>query len=201
MTGRTRKPRRDGQESRAAILRAARELFVEYGYERTTVRAIAERAGRNPALVTRYFGGKAGLFANIVFGSALEDVNPLLPDVPFRSWGHALVRRHVRLTGRNSRDELHDQLVMLLRSTATADGARMLGDVLARMDIQQIAEHATDPDAELRTALIHAQLLGLTMLRDIVGLAPLRNADADTIARYLGPAVQRLVRPVTPDRH
>ena len=40
---------------------AALELFPQHGFEKTTVRAIAEAAGVSPALVLHHFGSKDGL--------------------------------------------------------------------------------------------------------------------------------------------
>ena len=48
--------------SKQRLLAAAGELFAERGYERTTLRDVGERAGVDPALVARHFGGKAGLY-------------------------------------------------------------------------------------------------------------------------------------------
>jgi AcrR family transcriptional regulator len=48
------------------ILRAAAILFAEQGYQRTMVCAIVAEAGCNPALISRYFGGKASLYAMVV---------------------------------------------------------------------------------------------------------------------------------------
>jgi AcrR family transcriptional regulator len=53
---------RDARASRLALLDASRELFDEQGYERATTREIGERAGVDPALIARYFGGKEELF-------------------------------------------------------------------------------------------------------------------------------------------
>ncbi|HEU4600543.1 MAG TPA: helix-turn-helix domain-containing protein [Steroidobacteraceae bacterium] len=47
---------------REALLNAARELFVERGFERTTARQIAQAARTTPAMIHYYFGDKAGLF-------------------------------------------------------------------------------------------------------------------------------------------
>ena len=52
----------DAEASRTALLAAARELFDSQGYERATTREIGERAGVDPALIARYFGGKEALF-------------------------------------------------------------------------------------------------------------------------------------------
>jgi len=47
------------------MLEAARALFVEHGYGRTTMEAIAERAQVGVATVYTYFGTKEGVFASL----------------------------------------------------------------------------------------------------------------------------------------
>ncbi|MGW2374551.1 MULTISPECIES: TetR/AcrR family transcriptional regulator [Kitasatospora] len=54
--------RRDAARSRELLIRAALELFAERGFDRTTTREIGERAGVDPALIARYFGGKTQLY-------------------------------------------------------------------------------------------------------------------------------------------
>lgn len=54
--------KRDAARSRELLLRAAGALFSDRGFERTTVRDIGERAGVDPALIARYFGGKTQLY-------------------------------------------------------------------------------------------------------------------------------------------
>ncbi|MDH6703458.1 AcrR family transcriptional regulator [Kitasatospora sp. MAA19] len=54
--------RRDAARSRELLIRAAMELFADRGFERTTTREIGERAGVDPALIARYFGGKTQLY-------------------------------------------------------------------------------------------------------------------------------------------
>jgi len=58
-TGSVRKQNR--QPRRQALLRAATELFAAQGFDRTTTRQIAARAGCAEGLIHRYFKGKAGL--------------------------------------------------------------------------------------------------------------------------------------------
>src|ERR1044071_3794931 len=68
------------QRTRAAILKAAQELFAELGYERTTVRDVAARASIDPAMVMRYFGSKEGLFARAsAFDLKLPDLTKTRP--------------------------------------------------------------------------------------------------------------------------
>ena len=51
---------------RAAIVRAARQLFLEQGYERTTLAEIVGRAGGSLATVYKLFGNKDGLLEAVI---------------------------------------------------------------------------------------------------------------------------------------
>ncbi|MGI5472381.1 helix-turn-helix domain-containing protein [Streptomyces sp. CA-132043] len=62
MSGTQEARRRDSARSRESLLRAAGELFAERGFDRTTTRDIGRRAGVDPALIARYFGGKTQLY-------------------------------------------------------------------------------------------------------------------------------------------
>lgn len=53
----------DGPGTQERIRLAAREVFAERGYDKTSVRGIAKVAGVDPALVHHYFGSKDDLFA------------------------------------------------------------------------------------------------------------------------------------------
>lgn len=53
-------------EKRGAILAAAAALFLEQGFERTTVDAIASRAGVSKLTVYSHFEGKEGLFRALI---------------------------------------------------------------------------------------------------------------------------------------
>jgi len=44
------------------ILSAAKKLFAEHGFDKTTIRQICEEAGANVALVSYHFGGKENMF-------------------------------------------------------------------------------------------------------------------------------------------
>jgi len=53
-----------------AIIDAARTLFAEQGYERTTLGDIVERAGGSLATIYKVFGSKDGLLEAVVFEKA-----------------------------------------------------------------------------------------------------------------------------------
>ncbi len=58
--------KRDRQATEAKLFQAGVEVMSELGYEAATTKRIAEAAGVNEQLITRYFGGKAGLLAAIL---------------------------------------------------------------------------------------------------------------------------------------
>lgn len=83
---------RDAERTRQKILEAARTEFSTNGYAGTRVAAIADRAGVNKQLISYYFGGKEGLYAEL--GRqwyAYEDANIQTTDDPVE-----LIRRYAR---------------------------------------------------------------------------------------------------------
>ncbi len=56
--GRPRGQSEKGEQTQATLYETAIRLFAERGYERTTMRAIAQAAGVSPGLLYRYFPGK-----------------------------------------------------------------------------------------------------------------------------------------------
>lgn len=61
-----RPKRKDRLASEEGLLEAALSLFSSQGFDGTTTKMIANKAGVNEALITRYFGGKEGLFISLV---------------------------------------------------------------------------------------------------------------------------------------
>ncbi|HUM46413.1 MAG TPA: TetR/AcrR family transcriptional regulator [Chitinophagales bacterium] len=54
------------KDKRQQILEAAEELFAEKGFEGTSVRELAKKAGINIAMISYYFGSKEKLFEALV---------------------------------------------------------------------------------------------------------------------------------------
>jgi AcrR family transcriptional regulator len=69
--------RRRRGEPRRLLLEAARELFAQQGYNDTSTREIADRAGVSEPLLFRWFGSKVGLFREAVVGPFVEFVEDL----------------------------------------------------------------------------------------------------------------------------
>lgn len=56
-----RPPGGDSAEVRERLIAAARARVIEVGFDRASTKDIAARAGVNPAMISYYFGSKAGL--------------------------------------------------------------------------------------------------------------------------------------------
>lgn len=52
-------------ETRNDLIRAALHCFAEHGYDGTSIRMIAQRAGRPVSLISHHFGGKEGLYLEV----------------------------------------------------------------------------------------------------------------------------------------
>src|SRR6185312_12108963 len=107
----TRAEQRRNTEAR--ILEAAKRMFADLGYERTTIRGVAAAAGVDGGLVMHYFGSKVELFTRAAELSAEPDPSGP-PDQVAEQLLASLARR------------LHDEPVgslAVLRSMLTHDGA------------------------------------------------------------------------------
>jgi AcrR family transcriptional regulator len=96
---RSAKPTAAHDDTRARLLDAGRRLFAEKGYDDVTVRAICREAGANLALVNYHFGGKAGLYTEIVEEAvdALTRFNALACGAPEGSGAEERIAHFVRV--------------------------------------------------------------------------------------------------------
>ncbi|MGE4169436.1 MAG: TetR/AcrR family transcriptional regulator [Candidatus Margulisiibacteriota bacterium] len=58
--------KRDKEASIQKLLAAGVKVFSTYGYDAATTKRIAQEAGMNESLISRYFDGKAGLLVEII---------------------------------------------------------------------------------------------------------------------------------------
>lgn len=154
------------------------------------MRAVARRAGVDPALVRHYFGSKEALFA-----ASLElPVDPTTvvarvleggPD----GMGERLVRAFCELWDPPAHRE---RLVAVLR-TAVAGGdvaAALPGFVVGHL-ARRVAEAAGARDPSRAAALAVSQVAGMALLRYVLEIEPVTSADVDDLARWYGPTLQR----------
>jgi AcrR family transcriptional regulator len=153
---------RAARETRAAVLQAALELFAEHGYARTTVAAVADRAG--VALNTLYtsVGGKPALIEELVRdGTSDEVIDTAMTAILELSDGRQILRRLAESSGEVIRRQ--ETLLRVLLDNAAADPAVAAAAQLAVERYQQrvtvVAERLVAIDAVTENAARTAQIL------------------------------------------
>jgi AcrR family transcriptional regulator len=191
----SKSPKRSGRrpgpnQTRGAILDAARASFAERGYDAVSIRAVAREAGVDPALVHRFYGSKEALFS-----AAME-----LPVTPSRlvealladgveHLGERLVRTFLELFDRP--DAFVPFLALIRGAVSNERAATMLREFIAREVLGRLAAAASPDRPELRASLAGSQIVGLAMARYVVGVPPLAGTDRETVVACVGPAIQR----------
>ena len=181
--------RKDAGDARSAILAAASAEFLAHGYDGTSLRAIARRAGVDPALVHHYFEDKAALFAEALETPVRpQDIVRLALAAPREHVGETIVRTVLEsLDSPASRNRMRQ----LLRTALGHDfAARMLRQFLVREVLGRIAAELDAPDAELRATLAASQIVGLMVVRAGIETEPLASAPIDEVVARVGPVVQ-----------
>ncbi len=178
------------RRTEAAILRAAREAFAETGYERTTIRGVASRAGVDPALVMQHFGSKEALFASSArwSGDSERVLSATAAELPRAALADLLARFE-------SEDD-RGSAVALLRSCLTHPvAASVMRDEVMCERAAAVARTLEGTDVELRAALFGACMLGVGMTRYLLELEPLASASAEDLHRLVEPVLRALVDP------
>lgn len=184
----TSTPARKSDRTRAAILAAAAELFAKSGFERTTVREVAERAGIDPALVIRYFKSKDRLFAE----AATIRLGTLAPaGTDASTVGAQLIAHFLDLwEGAQS----GQGMTVLLRSAASNEqAAAKMRKVFLTQVVPVVSAFGDPATSAARAGLVSSQLLGLAMCRYVLKLPPVVALSRDQIIATVGPVLQRYV--------
>jgi len=199
-----RRPARTGRrpgnpDTRQAILDAARGTFAESGFDGSSIRRIAGRAGVDPALVHHYFGTKDELFMAIV------EIPVDLPGL-------------LRQVGAQGVDGLGERIVTMILTvwespagaglagwlrTAMADEAR--ARLLRQFVVVSVARPFAsslgipEPERERRAGLVMTQVLGLIVGRYLLFLEPVVSLSPAQVVASVGATLQRYLTGPLPD--
>jgi AcrR family transcriptional regulator len=161
--------KRNAETTQTSILTSARAVFTRDGYA-AGVREVAIEAGVNVALVNRYFGSKEELFVKAVGNDF--DLGPLLSG-PRRKFGLRLAEYAL-----NKPITAHDPILILLRSASHPVALTLFRDLVEQRFVVPLAHWLGGKNARERAALIASELLGLAVLRDVVGSSAAGNSTA-----------------------
>jgi len=179
--------------SREAVLAAAKVRFAAEGYEKTTLRSIADDANVDPSMVLYLFGSKADLFREALrliidpaaLVAALSGGADDEPDI-----GTRMVRTYLRIW--ESPDTGPSMVAMLQSATSNSDAHDAFRAFMQNYVLTAVSDVLGGGDeARLRAMLAASQLVGAAVLRYVMKVAPMATLSGDEMVRLLAPTVTR----------
>lgn len=180
---------RNAAATRRRILEQAQRLFAQQSYAAVTVKGVADAAGVSPNLITRYFGGKDGLF---LAATRVEIPVTLSFDGARSTLGARLAASIVRRWfGAPGEDPL---LVLQRASGERPEAAEALAAFLDANSLDPLRHYLRESgldeaEASNRAAAIDAFVLGVSTRRRV-----LRSelGDPAALEAWLSTTIQRL---------
>jgi AcrR family transcriptional regulator len=180
---------RDAAATRRRILEHAQRQFARHGYSAITVKGVADAAGVSPNLITRYFGGKDGLFlaatrVEIPVADSFHGDRSALG----ARLAASIVRRWFGAPG-------EDPLLVLQRAAGERpEAAEALAAFLDANSLEPLHRYLRDSgldeaSARTRAAAIDAFVLGVSTRRRVLRA---ELGDPAALEVWLGGTIQRL---------
>ena len=154
-TGRSRRPRADGEASKRRILEAATEIAVERGYEGTSIGLVSERSGLPASSIYWHFKDKDALIAAVI-------------DHSFETW-------LVNAGGDDVAGSVDDRLTAMMQRTMTSLLAS--SDFLRLGLMLTLERRAEEPTARRRFLTVRDEALA-SIAASFARLFPKLDADA-----------------------
>jgi AcrR family transcriptional regulator len=187
-----RRGRRQGEPvSRDAVLSAAKRRFGSEGYEKTTLRAIADDARVDPSMVLYLFGSKEELFREslrliidpqVLVAALTGDEDP---DI-----GTRMVRAYLRIW--ETPDTAASMRAMLQSATSNSHAHDAFRSFMQDYVLSVVSGVLGGGEqARLRAMLAASQLVGMAMLRYIIEVPPLATLPVEEVVKLIAPTVTR----------
>lgn len=179
--------------TRDRILQAAIRRFSRQSYEATGLRDIAADVGIDVAYVHRSFGSKERLFAAAVEASIEPErfFNGNVRDLAATLAQQVLARDLVLGT-----DDI-GPLDIVIHSLSSPEASRVLREVVVTDFIQPFANKLGSSTAT-PAALTAAFLLGVGILRSVLEVAPLLEAERGSLERMMTDAIETIMKAEAP---
>ncbi|WP_432067654.1 TetR/AcrR family transcriptional regulator [Streptomyces sp. C10-9-1] len=188
-------PSRRSERSRRAIYDAALGLVGEVGYGRTTVEAIAARAGVGKQTIYRWWPSKAAVLMDAFLdlaARAAEEAGPGGPAIPDTGDLRADLRLVLRATVDQMNDPAYDAPARALTAEGVIDaatGARFVERLLApQLELYTVRLRAAQEAGAVRSSVdprIALELfVGPLLHRWLLRTLPLTHAYADAVVDY-----------------
>lgn len=185
--------RRDAEATREAILISARKAFARSGYDGAGLREIAADAGVTAMMVNRYFGSKERLFAEVIEQTMTQGslIAGGIFDQP--SSGRALAEALMKLT--RAHDTPLDGFLITLHSASSHLAAEIGRDKISAHHLTTTTKALRGKHRAERAALILAMISGFQVMRQMIALPALANANERELTELLAGVFNQLIEP------
>lgn len=182
------------RESRKRILEQALTLFAQHGYDRTTVRMIAQEAGIAQGLLYNYFRSKKDVL-QALFEQSMTKVFEsfaLVADRPPEEKLEALIRGSFALVARD-RDFWKVSYGVRMQSAVLADLGPDLGGWTQsiRLGLCAILTEAGVPAPEIEARILFALIDGISQHLVLEPDYPIEAVTAALLRRYFVPSAPK----------
>ena len=180
-----------GTQTRETIMASARRIFSQSGYDRTTIRAIAEHANVDPSLVIQYFESKQKLFEQTMTLPPLAlSLLFVIQHVAQEQWGMHIA---TALSQSGIQQEQVMQMTGVVRVAANdAHGAEMMRTLHQQYFVSELRKSALS-HPELRATMLASLVIGILYTGNIIGLNGFTAADEATRRSLLGQVIQSIL--------
>ena len=190
VTGAAGRPAVGGRNTRAEIVAAARRLFAEVGFDRTTMRSVATQAGVDVALIYHHFASKDDL---LVAALALpEGAESGLRPIPAGTENPGAAVASTVLHLWENDPTLREQALAMIRTALSHEhAAQLVRELHTTAILALVAEIVDERDRELRAALIGAHLMGLLLSRYLFKTEAMAKAALDDLIAAATPVIDQ----------
>ena len=185
------RPRSSNSDRRGEIAKAASRHFASFGYDRTTIRAVAEDVGVDPRLVMHYFGNKQKLFmATVKVPAEVGAALTLLKMVPRHKWGKRIA--DVLWIAKSSGS--FQTLVGVIRASASEpEAAEMFRDFYVESLLNPIVSSLNIDNRELRAVMLSTLVSGFVFNLEITRVFDLVPRNVNAQKKLLAAIVQTIL--------
>jgi AcrR family transcriptional regulator len=190
--------RRNAAATREAILASAREAFARVGYDGAGVREIAAGAGVTAMLVNRYFGSKEQLFAEVIAATMANPAILTQQNLKSSKLGETIAATLVNIT--KAGDTPLEGFLIMLHSASSKRAAEIGREQIEHGHQKALTAALSGDLAPQRAALVLSIVAGFQVMRQMIGLPALAEAQPATLVKLLAPVFQQLIEGNKPSR-
>jgi AcrR family transcriptional regulator len=183
--------RRNSAATRKAILASARRAFARAGYDGVGVREIAKGAGVTAMLINRYFGSKEQLFAEVMAETMATPSILTQGIITSPRAGENIAAALIEHTKTGATPL--DGFLITLHSASSKRAAEIGRKQIQRHHQKVMTSVLSGALAPQRAALVLSLIAGFQVMRQMIGLSALADAEPKALVKILGPVFQQLV--------